>query len=328
MTEQTEWIEARDGAKLFLRHWEPDEGDGPARGAVQIVHGMAEHSLRYAETAAALCARGYSVWAADMRGHGRTADLSVNAANKGGLPGHCADSNALVQILLDIETINMRIQKGGFAPFLLGHSWGSFLALGYIETFNKRPLSGCVLSGTGGPGNKLATFGAPFMAVLTAFRGVRRYSPLAEHLALGSFNKPFAPNRSPVDWSSRDEAEADTFLADPLCGRPCSAGFYRDLARTVARVHRSRLIARISRTLPLFVFSGTDDPVGRMGAGPTALVRIFTKLGMKDVEFVLYPHARHHCLRETNRAEVADNLINWLDRHTDIKGALRQGTPA
>ncbi|MDR0663805.1 MAG: lysophospholipase [Spirochaetaceae bacterium] len=58
--------------------------DETPRGVVQIVHGMAEHGLRYAETAAYLCGRGYAVWAADMRGHDRTANLGVNPADSGG----------------------------------------------------------------------------------------------------------------------------------------------------------------------------------------------------------------------------------------------------
>jgi alpha-beta hydrolase superfamily lysophospholipase len=313
---QTLWFETRDAVKLFLRRWNPDSG--PAlKGVVHIVHGMAEHGLRYTETAASLCERGYAVWAADMRGHGRTADLTVNPADKGGILGHCADTNAFSKILLDVERINSEIQKvyPDLPVFLLGHSWGSFIVQGYIETFNKRALSGCILSGTKGPGSAAVAFGAPFMTVFAALRGIRSRSKFSRKLADGVYNKAFEPNRTMFDWLSRDEKEVDAFIADPLCGQLSTVGFYRDLACALKRIHRKRSIDRINRNLPIYLFSGSADPVGDMGVGPTALVDSYRKIGIKDIEFVLYPEARHETLHETNREEVMRNLCNWLDRH-------------
>jgi alpha-beta hydrolase superfamily lysophospholipase len=63
------------------------------------------------------------------------------------------------------------------------------------------------------------------------------------------------------------------------------------------------------------VFSGSADPVGEMGVSPTALVNAYRSMGVKDLEFVLYPDARHETLNETNREEVTDNLLAWLLRH-------------
>jgi alpha-beta hydrolase superfamily lysophospholipase len=313
---QTLWFEARDAVKLFLRRWDPD-GGVTLRGVVHVVHGMSEHGLRYTETAAYLCEKGYAVWAADMRGHGRTADLTVNPVDKGGMLGHCADTNAFSKMLLDVERINSEIQKvyPGLPIFLLGHSWGSFIAQGYIETFNKRALSGCILSGTKGPGSIRVAFGAPFMTAFAAIRGIRSHSLFSRRLADGAYNKAFEPNRTMFDWLSRDEKEVDAFIADPLCGQLSTVGFYRDLAHALKRIHRKRIMDRINRNLPIYMFSGTADPVGDMGAGPTALVDSYRKIGIKDIEFVLYPEARHETLHETNREEVMRNLCNWLDRH-------------
>jgi alpha-beta hydrolase superfamily lysophospholipase len=316
MLGQTLWFETRDTVKLFLRRWDPDGGTA-LKGVVHIVHGMAEHSLRYTETAARLCERGYAVWAADIRGHGKTADIAVNPPDRGGILGHCADTNAFSTILRDIERINTEIQKvyPDFPVFLLGHSWGSFIAQGYIQTFNKRPLSGCILSGTKGPGDALVAFGAPFMTVFAAVRGIRGRSQFSRKLADGAYNKAFQPTRTMFDWLSRDENEVDAFIADPLCGQLSSVGFYRDLVRALKRIHRKRMMERINRNLPLYLFSGSADPVGDMGTGTTALVDSYRRIGIKDIEFVLYPDARHETLHETNREEVTRNLCGWLDRH-------------
>jgi alpha-beta hydrolase superfamily lysophospholipase len=319
MLAQTSWLNARDDVKLFLRRWERQDG-APPKGVVNIVHGMAEHGGRHTETAAFLSRNGYAVWAADMRGHGKTADLNVNPPDRGGLLGHCADTKAFSKILLDVERIHSEIQKTypGVPLFLLGHSWGSFIAQGFIETFNKRPLSGCALSGTKGPGGALVAFGAVFMPVFAAIRGPRYRSMFAHRIADGAYNRVFRPNRTISDWLSRDEAEVDSFIADPLRPKLCSAGFYRDMAACLQRIHRRRMIERINRELPIYVFAGSADPVGDMGAGPTALVDIYRKIGIKDIEFVLYPEARHETLHETNREEVMRNLCRWLDGH--VKG--------
>ena len=62
------------------------------------------------------------------------------------------------------------------------------------------------------------------------------------------------------------------------------------------------------------IFSGSSDPVGEMGSSPTALVNAYRSLGIEDLEFVLYPGARHEALNETNRDEVMDNLLSWICR--------------
>jgi alpha-beta hydrolase superfamily lysophospholipase len=74
-------------------------------------------------------------------------------------------------------------------------------------------------------------------------------------------------------------------------------------------------MAKIDNSLPVYVFSGSADPVGDMGASPAALVGEYRRAGIKDIEFTLYPGARHETLNETNREEVADNLLLWINKH-------------
>jgi alpha-beta hydrolase superfamily lysophospholipase len=282
---------------------------------------MAEHSRRYGELARRLNAAGFEVWAADMRGHGETAEAGGNEIGKGGLLGHCADEEGFPRVLADIDELNRLI--GGLRPglplFLLGHSWGSFLAQGYIETY-RYPLAGCILSGTRGPGGFKAAAGARVMAFLALILGCRRKSRLAWALVDKPFNKPFRPNRTPFDWLSRDEGAVDAYRADPRCGKRCTVGFYRDLTGALCRIHQIKAMEAINRDLPIYVFSGSADPVGDMGNGPTALVNAYRSMGVKDMEFVLYPDARHETLNETNREEVMENLLSWLSRHIPSGG--------
>jgi alpha-beta hydrolase superfamily lysophospholipase len=54
-----------------------------------------------------------------------------------------------------------------------------------------------------------------------------------------------------------------------------------------------------------------------MGASTTALVNAYRNLGINDLEFVLYPGARHETMNETNREEVIDNLLSWINKHCE-----------
>lgn len=311
-----ERFSADDGCSLFLRRWFPPGAGETDRAIVHIVHGMAEHSLRYDALARRLCQEGCEVWAADQRGHGETADPAWNHPGKGGLPGHCADKDGFSRVTADIHGINRRIKS--LYPrsplFILGHSWGSFIVQHCIERYGGE-LAGCLLSGTRGPDRSLKLrLGAPLLAAIAGLRGCRRPSRLAWALSDGPYRKAFNPSRTPFDWLSRDEAAVDAYIADPRCGMRCSSGFYRDLARGLTMIHRREAIARIRRDLPVYVFCGSADPVGDMGSSPTALVEAYRAAGIADLEFVLYPEARHEPLHETNRDEVSGDLISWLNK--------------
>jgi alpha-beta hydrolase superfamily lysophospholipase len=307
---QSSWLPSDDGTRLFLRRWTPPS---PAKAALLVVHGMAEHSLRYEPLALKLAAEGFETWAADARGHGLTADPGVNDRGRGGLLGHCADRDGFSRVTADINVLAdaIKTERPGLPLFILGHSWGSFLTQAYIETHGDR-LAGCLLSGTRGPGGFKIAAGVPLMALIALVHGPRKPSRLARSLADGAYNKYFRPNRGPYDWLSRDPIQADAFAADPLCGFHCSAGFYRDLIRGLRDIHRSEAMARIPKSLPIYVLSGSADPVGDRGRGPASLIKAYRSLGVKDLELVLYPEARHELLNETNREEVMANILRWL----------------
>ena len=315
------WISMKDGTQLFLRRRKI--GAAP-RAVLHVVHGMAEHSNRYARLARRCAEEGIEVWAADQRGHGETACNKQNDPGLGGLLGHCGDGDGFSRVCADIDFINRTIMKEypGIPLFQLGHSWGSFVTQSYIENYEGRPggedsvnLSGCVLSGTRGPDGLQVALGAPVVSFLAFLKGERNGSKMAKAAADGPYSKAFKPMRTPSDWLSRDEKEVDAFVADPLCGQLCSVGFYRDMARALKRIHRPAEMAKIRKTLPIYIMSGSADPVGDMGESPSALAHAYRLLEIKDMETVLYPDARHETLNETNREEVTESLLSWLLRH-------------
>jgi len=316
MVQNETYFESHDGTKLYLYRWIPDV---KPKAVLHIVHGMAEHAHRYRRLAEKLTSTGIEVWAADQRGHGKTADLKVNGIKTGGILGYCADGKSYDIVTKDVHALNIEIRKTVSVPiFLLGHSWGSFISQNYIEEYsNNLIINGCILSGTKGPGDFLIKIGMPFLTLLAALCGKRKGSRTARAMADGQYNKPFKPNRTQFDWLSRDEEEVDKYIADPLCGFLCSSGFYRDIARLLNKIHNNEEMAKINRHLPVYVFSGSADPVGGMSASTTVLVNAYRNLGISDLEFVLYPGARHETLNETNREEVIENLLSWINKRCE-----------
>ena len=70
--------------------------------------------------------------------------------------------------------------------------------------------------------------------------------------------------------------------------------------------------------LPVFICSGGDDPVGLYGRGPEEVFVRLSNSGQVDMELRLYSGARHEILNETNRAEVYEDILNWLERHIPV----------
>ncbi len=107
--------------QVFYRKWEPD--GNPLR-IVQIVHGYAEHSGRYAHVAEALGVRGAVVYADDHIGHGRSA----------GTPGLITDFGHVVD---DLHTLGevARTEHPDLPLVLVGHSMGGLLSALVAETW-------------------------------------------------------------------------------------------------------------------------------------------------------------------------------------------------
>ena len=285
IAETTHLVSTADGGKTKVYHW---EGTAPKRGAVQIAHGMGEHALRYRPIAQAIAAAGYDVYANDHRGHGAAAAQAGTLGDfgAGGFPGVVADM---------VEVTRMaRSNSAGKPVVLLGHSMGSFAAQLYILDHSEL-LDGVALSGS----TALDLLGAA--ATTGAWR-------------LEDLNAAFEPARTPFDWLSRDAAEVDAYIADPLCGFNVTPEAYGSLFSIATRLATVSELQRIRRDLPLFLLSGDRDPVNARLAWFRPLVDRYREAGLTDVSWHVYGGARHEVLNETNRPEVLATLRAWIDR--------------
>jgi alpha-beta hydrolase superfamily lysophospholipase len=303
-------LQTADGSRLRYRRWLPD---GEVRGAVQVLHGASEHSGRYGRLAAALAGRGLAVYAMDLRGHGRTAE-STGIGRFGGL--------GVETVLADVEALHLVMdeQHPGVPRVLLGHSMGSIIALAAAER-NGADLAGLALSGPIGV--------APHLVDTVTALEEAVAAGAADHAldALGAFNESFEPARTRYDWLSRDPAEVDAYIADPLSGdeMPLTVAYASGVFALAVGAATPEAVAQLRDGLPVLLLSGELDPVGGADAVQvTALAQLFTERGL-PVEQRVYPDARHEVFNETNRDEVTADLLSWLEQRLTAPSEFRGG---
>jgi alpha-beta hydrolase superfamily lysophospholipase len=294
-----------DGVELFVYCWLPAE---PPRAIVQIAHGLAEHAGRYARLARALTSAGYAVYANDHRGHGRTAKSSDDL-------GFFAEQDGWRRCLDDLWHLNRHIAAAhpGLPIVLLGHSMGSTLAEQFMGEHGDA-LAGVVLSGANGKPTSLAAIGRAITRAERLRLGARGKSQLVQSLTFDAFNTKFTPARTAFDWLSRDPAEVDKYIADPLCGFPARVQLWVDLLDGWATVSTSAHRHQVPKTLPLYVIAGDRDPVSGSTRQLKPWLADYRAEGLVNLKHRFYPEARHELFNETNRDQVTAELIAWLNQ--------------
>ena len=283
-------------------------GAARPRGIIVISHGMAEHASRYARFAASAVEEGYVVLAGDHRGHGAT-------AAPGGF-GFVAEQDGWDTVVADMSTVMDAARRAwpDVPVFLMGHSWGSFLARD-LAARRGGDLAGLILLGTGSGVGALTRPATAICAGESRLRGPRHPSRLLNALAFGPYQRHFAPNRTEADWISRDAKEVDRYVADPWCGFVCTSSFFRDLVAGQGAVNTASHAAAVPADLPMLLASGDRDPVGAMGRGVQRAATLYRRAGVREVSVLLYPGGRHELLNETNRDQVTGDILTWIDGH-------------
>ena len=293
---------AGDGAQLLGRRWLPE---GRPRAFVQIAHGLAEHSARYARFAGALNAAGYGVYASDHRGHGPSV-----AARRPRAFRRLRRLGEMRRRSLDLQPADRGRAAGRRQLSCSAIRWARS-SPNPSSAQHSEALAGILYSGSNGSPPAIATLGRLIARAERLRLGKRGKSRLLNQMMFGDFNRPFKPARTDVDWLSRDTNEVDAYVADPLCGFPFTTQLAIDLLDALPGLLAPERLARIRKHLPIYVFSGERDPVGPNIKG---LIETLKAAGFTRLTTRIYPDARHETLNETNRDEVTRDLIAWLDR--------------
>jgi len=272
-----------DGLRIACSRW---DSRGPCRGVVQIAHGLGEHIGRYLGLIEVLAGAGLVVYGNDHRGHGRTALSSKHFGDfgEGGF-------KLLVEDMVRLSAIAK--EENPEKPFiLLGHSMGSFASQQYVLDHSDS-IDGLALSGSG---------------ALDGLVRLAKSAPPGDNI----LNAGFAPARTPFDWLSRDPAVVDAFMNDPLCFGALQPAANESFFAASSQLADPSRLRQIRQDLPIYLFSGSEDPVGQQLEGVRVLIDRYHKAGIRNIRHHFYQEGRHEMLNEINRGEVQTNLLLWI----------------
>jgi acylglycerol lipase len=266
---------AFDGLSLYFQSWQTDQNQ---KGIICLVHGLGEHSGRYAHWAALLNQAGYSVLTFDLRGHGKS----------GGLRGHILSFNDYLD-----DTDLLLKEAGGRYPdvplFLYGHSLGAVIATSYV--LHRDPqINGVIITA---------------LSTKNAIQEQKVKVVLAK--ILGSVSPKFSM-KSGLDPKtiSRDPQVVTKYINDPMVHNLVSAGFGKGSIDTIAWIYQHAN----EWTLPVLIMHGEKDQLGYVEGS-----REFAGMINGDCTLKVWPGLFHEVHNEPEKEVVFEYLRKWLDEH-------------
>lgn len=311
VTNHFTYLSADDRTTVHAVKWTPD--NGVYHAILQITHGMVEYIERYIPFAEFLTQKGYMVVGHDHIGHG----ASVSDRKDW---GYFCENNPSDVLISDMHKLrNLIQQENPRVPyFMLGHSMGSFLLRKYLA-FHNENLRGAIIMGTGFIPGKVTKLGLWLTDMMGKCKGIRYRSKLLTGLIQGPAYKNFDttgvhPEKS---WLTKDVEIVKKYYKDPCCTYMFTVNGYRGLFEAVQFSCNPDNMKKIPVKLPIFIVSGTDDPVGNMGKGVMKVYRLFEDGGSLDVTYQLYKNDRHEILNETDKEIVFSDLLAWMNVRID-----------
>lgn len=281
--------------------------DGKPRAVVQIAHGIAEHIDRYRPFMEFLADNGFVAAGNDHLGHGKSIRVPEEQ-------GFFAEKDGWWRVVDDMDKLHdiMSNEYPELPYVLFGHSMGSFLTRTYLIKHPDK-YDGVILSGTGHQSPALVLGGNAAASIMAKLNGAMGDGAKLDSLAFGSYLSKIENPRTKFDWLSRDAEQVDKYIADPLCGFVGKIGLYRDMMQGIKFITDKKNIAQMNKEKPVYFMSGDGDPVGDYGKGVERAYKAFCDAGLHDVFMRLYPGGRHEMLNETNKEQVYQDILNWLN---------------
>ena len=263
------------GEEQFAQSW---RADAP-KATIALVHGMGEHSGRYAHHFAPFFTeRGFDILAFDHLGHGQTT----------GKRGHCPGGYDAVLDSVDHLYHQARSLFGADRPlFVYGHSMGGNVVLNHA--LRRAPeIAGLVASA---PMLRLA-FEPPKWKMALGKKMIRIMPSFTENTGLDSVA------------ISRDPAEVEAYENDPLVHSKISAAFSIPFfeAGEWAIEHAG------DSTIDTLVLHGTGDQLTSAEG-----TKAFARNGNEHVSIQLFDGLYHELHHEPEHEEVLTIVADWMD---------------
>lgn len=300
-----------DGTEISVNRWSPDEKES-IKAVIVLSHGMQEHAIRYDKTGSIFAENGYAFYAHDHRGHGKTAATAEKNGN--GMFGLLAKKNGFNKVVSDLAEIIKKAKEEfpGKKIVLFGHSFGSFVAQAYIERYGDL-VDGVILCGSSGPMNSLAKKGRAIVRLMSIFHRSTYKSKYLQRKMFETYLDKVENAKTELDWISKNSMNVEMYMNDAWCGGIATLGFWRDLMNGLIMIHSPKEMKKIPASLPVFIISGSEDPVGGYGKRVTELSEIYKANGMTSVALKLYEGDRHEILNEDDSDTVIADVEKWIE---------------
>ncbi len=289
--------------------WIPE---GQPVALLQIIHGMQEYIDRYDEFARFLAEKGILVMGNDHLGHGGS------VTGNGTYGFFCKDDPATV-LVRDAHRLKKMVQEEypGIPVFILGHSFGSFVAREYLTRYGTG-IQGAIIQGTAfmptGTVNSLSSL----VGFLQVVMGTKYRSTFINNMAFKGYLKKIPNPRTKFDWLSHNEESIDKYIANPADNFVFTLNGFATMAELLRRVQDVGKMDDIPKKLPVLITAGKEDPVGDYGEAPQKLFSIYkNQLQMTNVELKLYDGMRHELQQEIGREQVFEDQYQWLKKVID-----------
>ena len=272
-----EW-KAGDGISIFAQSWEPQV---PPKAVICLVHGLGEHSGRYAQVAESLNQGGYAVLASDLRGHGKTE----------GKRGHSPSFTAFmddVGILLS----QAAQQYPDLPCFLWGHSLGGVLVANYVLRRGPK-LNGVVITSPG------------FRTSISDQKVKITFAKIA-----GKFMPEMSmPTGLEAKLISRDPQVVEKYVNDPLVHGVATLAMAKYTIEAIpwAYAHASEWV------LPVLIMHGDADAIAYVSGSEE-----FARLIKEDCTLKIWPGLWHETHNEPEKDQVLAYALGWLDSHISL----------
>jgi alpha-beta hydrolase superfamily lysophospholipase len=293
------------GAALRLCH---EPASATPRGIAQINHGLAEHAARYARFAKALSADGYHVYAHDHRGHGFTKAPDAPL-------GRFAEKEGGAKVLDDVLAVRRHAAAAhpGLPLIIFGHSMGGLIAMNSVLR-DPEGLAGAAIWNCNFSAGVLGGLAKLILAAERMFLGSDVPSQILPKLTFSDWAKKETDGRTAFDWLSRDHAEVDKYVADPLCGWNGSVSMWQDIFGFVFTGADNTSFANVPKSLPFNLHGSKHDPSTDFSKATAALHGRMRAMGFTDLTLEIGADGRHECLNDLNRDAVTARFISWLNQ--------------
>jgi alpha-beta hydrolase superfamily lysophospholipase len=268
-------FQGHNGLALYYQGWRPE---GSPRAVLAVVHGFGEHSSRYGNVVDWFVPKGYTVYAFDQRGHGRS-------------PGNRGHVDSADEIRGDVRAFldRVRNEESGKPVFLLGHSMGGLIVLDYV-LHDPSKLAGVIASGP-----MLSQPGiSPLLLQLSKLLA-RVWPTLAMDVGLDT------------TALSRDQAVVDAYVSDPLVHGKTTPRAGGVLMATIdwTQAHAADL------ALPLLIVHGGADRL----CDPAASRAFFEHVTFADKQRFEYESYYHEVFNDVGKERVLADVEAWLEQH-------------